>query len=61
LIDKTSLFDNVKSKPQHPQGATLLEGIDTVGLTKQQKKKLKRKIKKEQQKEEDSHGEEPPT
>jgi hypothetical protein len=41
------LFNHLKNKT-HPQGATLLEGIDTDGLTKQQKKKLKRKIKKEQ-------------
>lgn len=33
LIDKTSLFNNVKSKPP-TQGATLLEGVDTEGLTK---------------------------
>ena len=48
MIDKTSLFNHVKNKTHVHHGATLLEGIDTEGLTKQQKKKLKRKIKKEQ-------------
>ena len=34
---------------------TLLEGIDTEGLTKQQKKKLKKKLRKNQQKEDEEN------
>ena len=58
IIDKTSLFNNIKSKAQE-KGATLLEGVDTEGLTKLQKKKLKIRIKKEQVKDEESQDEVP--
>jgi len=39
------LFNNIKKGA--PQGATLLENVNTEGLTKQQKKKLKAKMRKQ--------------
>jgi hypothetical protein len=59
MTDKTSLFDNIKKGA--PQGATLLENVNTEGLSKQQKKKLKARIRKQKQDEEDSQEEDEQT
>lgn len=50
-MDELSLIPNfnVNIKKANEPNPTLLKGINTVGLTKLQKKKLKQKIKKERQ------------
>ena len=45
--------DNRQFIPNARQNQTLLQGVDTEGLTANQKKKLKKRLKKEKQKDDE--------
>lgn len=59
IDDNFLLIPGAKRPGQGSQAQTLLDGINTDGLTKQQKKKLKKKIKKEREKDDASNDGEP--